>query len=241
MKVLGIETSGNIGGAAICENKYVVAARDLEAGMHHGRELIPTIKEIFQQVGWKFHDIDLIAVDIGPGSYTGLRIGVTCAKVLAYAVKKPVIDVPAFDAIVEDYRMNSIPICPVIDAKRNRVYACIYEPVSIQFHGQEVIRKKRVSEFMVIQPEQLLSLLPRPVVVFGDGVTAYKDLFLQKGIYIDEEERTLPKAKHIALLGEVAYESGRRCEPDKLLPLYLRKAEAVEKLEGKKAQIHRTA
>lgn len=235
MKVLGIETSGNIGGVAICENKHVVLAKNLEAGMQHGKELIPAIKEIFQQIGWKFSDIDLIAVDVGPGSYTGLRIGITCAKTIAYALQKPVIDVPVFDIIAEDYVMDSLPICPVIDARRNHVYACIYKPVLIHIDQKlKIIRKERVSEFLVIQPERLLSILPRPVVVFGDGVSAYQEVFRQKDISIDEEEKATPKAKHVALLGEMAYESGHRCDLDKLLPLYLRKAEAIEKLEGKR-------
>ncbi|GAB63995.1 MAG: tRNA (adenosine(37)-N6)-threonylcarbamoyltransferase complex dimerization subunit type 1 TsaB [Candidatus Jettenia sp.] len=235
MKVLGIETSGSIGGVAVCENKHVIAARDLEAGMQHGRELVPTIKDIFQQIGWKFSDIDLIAVDVGPGSYTGLRIGVTCAKTMAYALQKPVIDVPIFDSIIENYIMDSIPVCPILDARRNHVYACIYQPVPIRLdHGVKVVQKKRVSEFLVMQPEELLSILPRPVVVFGDGVSAYKDIFQQKDIFIDEEEKAIPKAKYVAFLGEMAYESGRRCEADQLLPMYLRRAEAAEKLENKK-------
>ena len=226
MKVLGIETSGNIGGVAVCENKHIIVAKNFGAGMQHGKELIPAIRTTLHEIGWEPGDIDLIAVDVGPGSYTGLRVGVTCAKTMAYALNKPVIDVPIFDIIAENYAMGSIPICPIIDAKRNHVYACIYTS-----HG---IQRKRFSEFLVIRPEKLLSVLPRPVVIFGDGVKPYKDVFQQKDIIIDEEGHAIPRAKYVALLGERMYESGHRCEADKLLPLYLRRAEAIEKQEGKK-------
>ncbi|MDO8141498.1 MAG: tRNA (adenosine(37)-N6)-threonylcarbamoyltransferase complex dimerization subunit type 1 TsaB [Candidatus Brocadiales bacterium] len=111
MKVLGIETSGNIGGVAVCENKHVIAAKNF-SGMQHGKELIPAIRTTLHEIGWKPRDIDLIAVNVGPGSYTGLRVGVTCAKTLAYALNKPVVDVPIFDIIAENYAMGAIPICP---------------------------------------------------------------------------------------------------------------------------------
>lgn len=226
MKVLGIETSGNVGGVAICEDKHIIIAKDFGAGMQHGKELIPAIRTTLHEIGWKPGDIDLIAVNVGPGSYTGLRVGVTCAKTLAYALNKPIVDVPIFDIIAENYAMGSIPICPIIDAKRNHVYACIYK--------LEGIQRKRQSGFLVIQPEKLLSILPRPVIVFGDGVKPYKGIFQQKDIIIDEEGHAIPRAKYVALLGKRMYESGHRCEADKLLPLYLRRAEAIEKQEGKK-------
>jgi len=241
MKVLGIETSGNVGGVAVCEDKHIILAKEF-GGMQHGKELVLTIKDVLGEVGWKPRDIDLIAVDVGPGSYTGLRVGVACAKTMAYALNKPVIDVPIFDIIAENYTVNTTPICPVLDAKRNHVYACIYKPVNVSdIQGQsgfepvtERIQWKRLTEFMVIQPDKLLSILPRPVIIFGDGVLPYKDVFQQKDIFIDKEERAIPKVEYVALLGEKMYESGHRCEIEKLLPLYLRRAEAIEKLESKK-------
>ena len=86
----------------------------------------------------------------------------------------------------------------------------------------------------MIQPEKPLPILPRPVIVFGDGVASYKDIFQQKDIIINEKEHVNPKAEYVAILGERMYVSGHRCEIDKLLPLYLRRAEVIEKQEGKK-------
>lgn len=223
MKVLGIETSGNIGGVALGQDNRIIIASSLGAPALHDKELVPAIKSMLRVVGWTPQDIDLIAVDVGPGSYTGLRVGVTGAKTLAYALNKPVIDVPAFDAIAENYPINSTLICPILDARRGHVYACIYRLENAQ--------RKRVSDFLVIRPERLVSLLPRPVIVFGDGVLPYKEQLQQKDIFTDTERLAVPKVEYVALLGESAYKAGRRCGVDKLLPLYLRRTEAEEKKE----------
>ncbi len=221
MKVLGIETSGNIGGVALSQDNRVILAGNLGSPSLHDKELVAAIRSMLREAGWTPRDIDLIAVDVGPGSYTGLRVGVTCAKTLAYSLNKPVIDVPAFDAIAEGYPMNSTPICPIMDARRGHVYACTYQLENAQ--------RRRASDFLVVQPERLVSLLPRPVIIFGDGVFPYKEQFQQKDIFIDTENQSVPKVEYVALLGERAYKAGRRCEVEKLLPLYLRRTDAEEK------------
>ena len=105
MKVLGIETSGDIGGVVLSKDYKIVLSKEFGC-MQHSKELVPAIKSAFHKAGWTPKDIDLIAVDVGPGSYTGLRVGITCAKTLAYALQKPVIDVPIFDIIAENYQRN---------------------------------------------------------------------------------------------------------------------------------------
>lgn len=222
MKVLGIETSGNIGGIALCENQQCIVTKTFSGTTQHEQELVPAIKDALESVRWPVNDIDVIAVNVGPGSYTGLRIGVTCAKTLGYALNRPVVDVPLFDIVAENYRSGStLSLCPIIDARRRHVYACIY-----QFEGN---RKKRLTEFLVIEPEKLLTLLPRPVTIFGDGILPYKEIFSQEDIIIEAEDYALPKPETVALLGEKLYMSGYQCAPEKLLPLYLQRQEVVEK------------
>lgn len=263
MKVLGIETSGDIGGVVLSKDYKIVLSKEFGC-MQHSKELVPAIKSAFQEIGWSPQDIDLIAVDVGPGSYTGLRVGVTCAKTLAYAIQKPVIDVPIFDIIAENYQRNlcktasrnssslaestgeekkfldavhrgQFSLCPILDARRNHVYACIYTftPVSPE-QGLAGIPWKRETEFMVIQPEDLLPILPRPIIIFGNGVSPYREIFQAEDIFIGSKEWATPKVELVAILGEKMYESGHRCERNKLLPLYLRQAEAIEKRECKK-------
>jgi tRNA threonylcarbamoyladenosine biosynthesis protein TsaB len=257
MKILGIETSGTIGGIALVSERGIIITRTFKTGMQHGKELIPAIKDTLSEIKWTLKDIGLIAVDVGPGSYTGLRIGVTCAKTLAFALNIPVADVPIFDIIAENYVLNSLTyqkarnekeiesqweknitkeffICPVFDARRKHVYACVYKCVRL-YSGQNsvTIQKTKSSDFLVIRPENLVPALPRPAIIFGDGVLPYKDIFQKDDIFTDKEQKAIPKPEHVALLGEKMYLSGHRCDINKLSPLYLRKAEALEKKEGK--------
>ena len=122
------ETSGLIGSIAVCDGNTVVGKKTYDKNLSHGKEIVSSLESIFDEIEWKPNDIDLIAISIGPGSYTGLRIGVTCAKTLAYGLGKPVINVPTLDVLVENVKDNNVKtICPVIDAKRKSVYACIYD------------------------------------------------------------------------------------------------------------------
>ncbi|MGR3174770.1 MAG: tRNA (adenosine(37)-N6)-threonylcarbamoyltransferase complex dimerization subunit type 1 TsaB [Candidatus Scalindua sp.] len=224
MKVVGIETSGSIGGVAVCDGSTVVGRQTFGKASNHGKEIVSSLEAVFNEIKWKPEDIDLIAVSIGPGSYTGLRIGVTCAKTLAYGLGKPVIDVPTMDVLVRNIKDDVKHICPVIDAKRKRVYACIYD--------RNNSKDKRITDFLFITPEELRDILPESTLIFGDGVAPYKEIFAQGNITIEEDEKPgIAEAVNVARLGLERYEQGDRCEINSLVPLYLRKSEAEEKLE----------
>ncbi len=222
MKVIGIETSGSIGNVAVCDNDTVVGKRTFGKTLGHGKEIVSSLKSIFDEIKWEPNDIDLVTVSIGPGSYTGLRVGVTCAKTLAYTLGKPVIDVPTLDVLAENVKSDVKNFCPVIDAKRKRVYACIYVGTD---NG-----KKRITDFLIVSPKELLDILPESILLFGDGVIHYKDIFTQKKITIANDDLGIASAVNVAKLGLKRYEQGKRCEIDLLDPLYLRKSEAEERL-----------
>jgi len=223
MKVVGIETSGLIGNIAVCDGSTVVGKKTYGKNFSHGKEIVSSLKSIFNEIKWEPNDIDLIAVSIGPGSYTGLRIGVTCAKTLAYGLGKPVIDVPTLDVLVENVRDNNAKtICPVIDAKRKSVYACIYDRNNNE--------NRKITDFLIISPDGLIDMLPESTLIFGDGIAPYKDIFSQKDLAIVEDEKLgIADAANVAGLGMERYEQGMRCEINALAPLYLRKSEAEER------------
>jgi len=224
MKVVGIETSGSIGSVAVCDGNTVVGRHTFGKASNHGKEIVSSLEAIFNEVKWKPEDIDLIAVSIGPGSYTGLRIGVTCAKTLAYGLGKPVIDVPTLDVLAGNIKDDVKHICPVIDAKRKRVYACIY--------SRNNSKNKRTTDFLIITPGELKDILPESTLIFGDGVAPYKEIFTQMKVTIIEDEKPgIAEAVDVARLGLERYEQGERCEINELVPLYLRKSEAEEKLQ----------
>lgn len=225
MKVIGIETSGSSGSVAVCEGENIAGKRTFAKALNHGKQIVSSLKSIFDEINWKLDCIDLIAVDIGPGSYTGLRIGVTCAKTLAYGLGKPVIDVPALDVLAENVGDDVGRFCPVIDAKRKLVYACLYAGKV----GSDTERE-RLTDYMIIPPKELLDILPNPVMIFGDGVMPYKDIFTKKNIIIDDNISGIADAVIVAKLGLKRYAQGKRCEINSLDPMYLRKSEAEEKL-----------
>jgi tRNA threonylcarbamoyladenosine biosynthesis protein TsaB len=224
MNVIGIETSGSIGSVAVCSGNAIAGKKTFGKQLNHGKEIVSSLKAIFDEIKWEPNDIDLIAVSIGPGSYTGLRIGITCAKTLAYTLEKPVIDVPTLDVLAENVKKDVENLCPVMDAKRKKVYACIY--------AENDTEKKRITDFLIISPRELLDILPEPVLLFGDGVAPYKDIFAQKKTIIANDESGIADAVTVARLGLKRYEQGKRCEINLLSPLYLRRSEAEERLEG---------
>lgn len=252
MRVIGIETSSKSGSVALCVDRTVVAGCAFETGMVHGKELMPAIKSIFDEHSLMPADIDLIAISVGPGSYTGLRAGIACAKILSYALKKPVIDVPSLDVIAQNVKDKHKYICPVLDAKRGQVYACIYKYSAnpcVPFHPyrkDDSLLKQQTSEcldllglglwekmsgLLIISPQELANTLPEGTCVFGEGVTSYMSIFKKKGLLIKNGDISIPKADVVAILGEFAYEGGRRCDMNTLQPIYLRKPEAIERLE----------
>jgi tRNA threonylcarbamoyladenosine biosynthesis protein TsaB len=225
MKVLGIETSGLVGNIAVCDGNKVVASKSYGKNFSHGKEIVSTIELLLNEIKWDPSNIDLIAVSTGPGSYTGLRVGVTCAKTLAYGLEKPVIDVPTLDVLVENVKDNSAKtICPVLDAKRKSVYACIYERTGN--------KNRKCTDFLIISPDSLIDILPESTLIFGDGIAPYREIFTQKNLTIVEDEKLcIADAADVARLGLERYEQGIRCEINALAPLYLRKSEAEERLK----------
>ncbi|MGR3178437.1 MAG: tRNA (adenosine(37)-N6)-threonylcarbamoyltransferase complex dimerization subunit type 1 TsaB [Candidatus Anammoxibacter sp.] len=241
MKILGIETSSNIGSVAICDNDFVIDEQSFGEGMRYGKHLMPAVKSIFEKNDLKPKDIDLISISVGPGSYTGLRVGITCAKTLSYALKKPVIDVPSMDVIVQNVRVEHKCICPVIDAKRKLVYAGIYKYSSddqLFFssntknnHLAQPIKDdlisvnlwESVSDLLIISPNDIINKLPEKALVFGDGVSRYVEIFENGNMLIGDSDMGIPRAFNVAMLGKYEYEKGRRCDINALNPIYLHK------------------
>lgn len=235
MKIVGIETSGMRGGIALLENETVRREAFLTRGMVHGKLLVPALAKACKEIKWRTKDIDLVAVNIGPGSYTGLRVGLAVAKTMAYVLKKALIGVPSLDAMAAQFTeqppKNISYLCPVIDAKWHQVYTALYKNTNDSF--------KRVSDYLALQPEGLVKILPiNNILVFGDGLKTYHDVFKPlPNVKVAPLNTWLPKARHIALLGYRAFKAGQRHKPERLIPLYLRPTEAEMNLKSKRKAV----
>jgi len=222
LKLVAIETSGRIGSVAAWDGARVVTERVFEKGMQHGRELVPKLNDIVEDAGWTPDRIDVVAVSVGPGSYTGLRVGVTCAKTLAYATGAKIVAVPTLDVLARNVPAGSESICPVVDAKRKQVYGCVYDA-----------RYRRLTDFLVLRPGELLGKLPRPVVLLGDGLETYSEVFTAEGITIAPKASWRARASVVAELGGAMHIRGEHTDLHSLTPLYLRRPEAEEMWERK--------
>ena len=222
MNVLAIETSGLIGSAAACRDDEVLAEESLDRGMEHGRLLVPLIDRVLTLAGWdKARDLDLIAVSQGPGSFTGLRVGVTCAKTMAMMLNKPLVGVCSLDALAENAPPEHAHVLTVLDARRGQVYAAAYE--------RSAENLKRASGPDVMSPADALALLSPPVFAMGDALARYADAFRAPACECAGEELWRVHARTIARLGLRAFREGAGAEPIALEPLYLRRPEAEEK------------
>jgi tRNA threonylcarbamoyladenosine biosynthesis protein TsaB len=141
MKLLLIETSGSVGRIGLASEERVLAEATLDRGQRHARDLMPRCQELFITQGWKPGDVDAITVSIGPGSYTGLRVGVMTAKTLAYALSKPLLAIPTFAIIAQqcyaaDPTLSTLHV--IGDGQQDRVYVKRYlsstesEPLTIE-------------------------------------------------------------------------------------------------------------
>ena len=234
MKVLSIETSGRIGSVATCDDGQVVRETVFERGMEHGRALIPRLSEAVTKSGWSLADLALIAVSQGPGSYTGLRVGLTCAKTLAAFGNIPLVGVPSLDVLAQNAALDYATVCPVIDAKRGQVYSAFYEPGLSR--GSNYSRQ---SDVLVLRPEEITERIVTPAFVFGDGLKVHRDEFLCKGVVLGDEDFWRARASQVALLGVQLYNKYGGEDPLKLAPIYLRRPEAEERwkerLQGENA------
>lgn len=219
MRVLGIETSTYFAGVAISDGEKIQAEKIFEKGMRGSKELAPAVQEICKQTGIELGEIDRIACDIGPGSYTGLRVGLAFAKGLAYGLKKALVVVVSLDAMAQNIKWGQTPFfSPIIDARWEQVYAAIYE-----CKDGSVLRK---SDLLAIAPEEFARMIPKGATVFGDGVERYSEIFSH--FKVADKNVWFPKPSVVALLGAKA----KPGDPFTLTPLYLRPTEAEVKFKG---------
>lgn len=214
MKILAFDTSTKFLSIALLEDDKTAAEFHEEAGIRHSEILVPTIKDMVKKANWETHDIDLIAIGVGPGSFTGLRIAVATVKGLAAVLQSKVIGVPTMDAMVMNFPAGKGRIAPLLDARKGKVYSCIYE----RSGGEPV----RISDYLLITAEELLNSLDQEVTFFGDAVAKYKERLDKHPIarYIDNVD-WYPRAAEIGRIGLRRSALSGTCKPEEIEPLYL--------------------
>lgn len=215
MLVLGIESAGRVGGVALLRDAHLLTERLFERGMVHGRELAPAIDALCREHHITPREIDLIAVDIGPGSYTGLRVGLAAAKALSYATSRPVVGVLSLDAIAGAAAENvpaGTAVAAVMDARHDWIYGALYTS------GNPV---RRTLDPVAEKPAEFAARLKPETFVTGNALERYADLFRSVTQHWTAEAQWMPRPSMIAALGLNRFKEGNVDDPMTLAPLYL--------------------
>lgn len=223
MLTLGIETSGRDGGLALVNDGRVLGAVELSrTGRRHARTLVSELAALVTRCGLRPRDIECIAVSIGPGSFTGLRVGVVCAKTLAYAVRCPVVAIDTLAAIAANSPAEVKAVDVVVDAQRGDLFVGRYERTdSGEWHCPAGLRIESCERWLAEREPDL------PVT----GPAAASLVLHSSDLLVLSAECFEPRADLIARLGERAALSGRTDDLWGLEPRYIRKAAAEELAE----------
>ncbi|MGQ0826096.1 MAG: tRNA (adenosine(37)-N6)-threonylcarbamoyltransferase complex dimerization subunit type 1 TsaB [Actinomycetota bacterium] len=227
MLLLGIDTATRRVGVVLASEQGLLARVELggpigESPPRHAEQLAPAVEYACESAGIALHNVSAIAVGIGPGMFTGLRVGVTTAKVLAQALRIPVIPIPSLDLLAYPLRYAHALLVPAIDARRHEVYYAIYRPVP---GGVQ-----RVSGYELGTAHDLageLAARGEEAIVCGDGALRFRGVFQD----LDRVEPAGPAhaAPSLSALAELAlarYEREEFSAPGEVAPMYLRKSDA---------------
>jgi tRNA threonylcarbamoyladenosine biosynthesis protein TsaB len=222
--MLGIETCTLPGEVALASESGTVASFALPAGQKPTASLVPVIQQLCQKVGWELRDLTLVGVDIGPGSFTGVRVGLTCAKVIAFATGAPLATARSLDVIARNATWNG-PIEVAIDAARSQVFACKYQPAPTQWAPCSPPRIVNATEWAE-------SLTPQTLAT-GPALTKYRSI-IPPYVTIADESTWWPRASTVLEIGLSQAQQQLPFNFFTLEPLYLRPSAAEEKLSEMK-------
>jgi tRNA threonylcarbamoyladenosine biosynthesis protein TsaB len=161
MRVLALDTSALAGGVALVEDERTVAEYLLDIRLTHSERLMPAVDRVLADASWVPGDLDGVALAVGPGSFTGLRVGASAAKGLAFALSIPIAAVPTLDAMAAGLPFAELPVCPILQARRDEVYASLY-----RWDGTGM---RREWDYLALPPRELAERLREPVIVMGDA------------------------------------------------------------------------
>lgn len=228
MKILAIETATIAGSIAVHDDKAgLIAEVRVDVKVAHAERLMPSIEWLLKTSCVSIHDIDAFAVSIGPGSFTGLRIGLSTAKGFSYATGKPVVPVPTLDAFARTLPFCSYMICPLFDARKNELYAALYK-----WEG-DVCRK--VFPETAISPAELMKQIHERTVFMGEGAALYKEVIsvtLRDNAVFAPASRMSPAASAVAEIAEEKLKQGIVADTVSLTPFYIRRSEAEIRWKG---------
>ena len=216
MKLLGLDTSSDYLVLGISDGEKLLYRQATLLGRRHSTEIFSFLEKALKESRLTLQELDGFVVGQGPGSFTGLRIGLSVAKTLAYSLKKPIVAVPTMDVLAEPFRSEVTAVCPMIDAKRKQVYTCLYES-----NGKVLHRK---TDYLVTPVEPFVENLKGKVLFSGEGLRLYQKEIVdlkKKDALFAPEKFWIPDPQHLLSLGRIRFEQKQFDDPLHLVPLYV--------------------
>lgn len=235
VKILAVDSSSITGSVALCQGERLVAESLLNVRSTHSEKLLKQIDLLLNEAEWKLEDLDLLTVVTGPGSFTGLRIGIATIKGLAQVLNKPVVPVTSLQTVAMNLPLSPVPICAFLDARKKEVYSQLFE-------WHHLAGPVAIGEPSVLPPEQLLNELSGEVALVGDGVFLYRQLIddiLADRALIPVATAHQLRAAQAAWLALQARSAGLLQNAAGILPTYIRPSDAELNLSGKQSILNR--
>ena len=220
--MLAIDTATARVGVAIGRDGRVLGEVGIAGGRRHAEELAPAIEYLLGQAGVSLDALAFVAVGIGPGLYTGLRVGVTTARTLAQVLDIPVVGIPSLDLVAYPWRATQRRVVALIDARRKEVFAGRYWPVpgGVQRDGEYTVEAPAAiaAELLATGTETFL---------VGDGVLEYADAFAGLDhVELAGPAAAAPSVSALVELATARFQREEFCRADQVVPLYLRRSDA---------------
>jgi len=233
LKILAVDTATHTGSAALTDNGAVLAEYSLFSKETHSRRLLQAVEHLLAQTGLALNDIDGLAVTIGPGSFTGIRLGLATFKGLALATGKPVVGISTMDALAANFPVADRPVFPVIDARKGEVFTAAYYP-------NEEGRLIKTSPDLALSPQALVARIEERVILVGDGARSYGEFFekeLGDKAFFASGPFSFIRASNVAFLAAEKFKAGEQADIVTMVPAYIRPSEAELKWAGKDGDI----
>lgn len=227
MVTLGLDTSTKVATIAVVDRSGVIGEYSLSKDMSHSEKLMPMIREVLDNIDMKIEDIDLFSVGIGPGSFTGLRIGLSTMKSFSHLLKKPIVGVSTLKALAYNMYGSSSIIMPMLDARRDRVYTGLYK-----FEDGVIVEVEEPFILPIKDIEEKLEAYERIII---NGSLAYKEeieSLLPSKVSFGSLGQNINRATSICEVGIDSFDRGETDDPFTLVPEYIRETKAERDLKA---------
>lgn len=217
VRLLGIETSSPLFSVALCENGRIISRLESVGQGRPSAFLSEMIREVSEEAKLPLERLDGFTLGIGPGSFTGLRVGVTTIKTLAWALKKPVLPISSLEVIARNLNESTQEILVFLDARKGKVYAGLFSPD----RRQGLLRR---SDDQLGVPEEFLKKLKEPTILVGDGISRHRDLITRLcdgKVELAPEISWIPRAEELCQIAAKIWPEGKMDDPHRLVPKYL--------------------